>query len=144
MTTPKTDQSPVDSPSAGTACSAARLLAVANNCRVRGGSCGCVGLCKALALAEHRLTELFRQRSEIQKQIDATENLQRKVRAKPASLREGFRFREGLEPVIVFDGGEATFGYEDSSGGWIESGEWPFAETYVWPDDCERLGIRVE
>ena len=83
-------------------------------------------------------------RRKIEAEEESVERILKRLNAPVATLREGFQFRDGLTPVIVFDGDEATFGYEDAQGDWIESNEWPFAESYVWYDDCERHGIRVE
>lgn len=125
-------------------CSLGGLNAVAKTCRTRGGTCDCRGPCMAITLATERLNSLERERREVELEIAKTEDVLRRVQTSPARLRDGFKFKEGLTPVIVFDGGEASFGYEDANGDWECSGEWPFAEAFVWPDDCERLGIRVE
>jgi hypothetical protein len=44
---------------------------------------------------------------------------------------------------MVFDGVDGHFGYEKPDDDWEEA-DWPFNESLVWPDDCERHGIRVE
>lgn len=59
-----------------------------------------------------------------------------------ATLKEGFKFREGLTPCVHFDFDEAHFGYEDDDGEWHDA-EWPFNEDRIYPDDCEKLGIKV-
>ena len=52
---------------------------------------------------------------------------------------------EGYESVAVFDGDGVSFMYENcETGDTIEIAAWPFDKNYVWPDDCEAAGIRVE
>lgn len=90
------------------------------------------------------LRELQTKRKLIDREIADFDRTRRRLTTPMATLREGFKFDERYEPVIVFDGDEATFGYEDEDGEWIEANVWPFNEGFVWYDDCERLGIRVE
>lgn len=135
---------PTPSPDAD--CSLARLRAVAKNCRMRGGQCDCpsLGSCKAVELGSQSLCRLAAERTQLERKIKYVENIVRRVQTRPATLRKDFQFREGMTPVVVFDGDEATFGYEDQNGAWVESDEWPFNESSVWADDCSRHGIKVE
>jgi hypothetical protein len=84
------------------------------------------------------------QQAELQRQRNQLENLKRRLQTPPATLRDGFVFHSELQPVMVFDGDVAVFGYEDAVGEWVETDDWPFNETFVWQDDCERRNIRVE
>jgi len=144
MSTLTTEQ-PETSPSVDTDCSLARLRAMAKHCRSRGGDCDCYGAtCKAVTAASQRLCGLIGQKQDVDRGIRNTEAILKRVQSPMATLRDGFKFREGLTPVIVFDGDDATFGYEDKDGEWVECNEWPFNESFVWADDCERHGIRVE
>jgi len=81
---------------------------------------------------------------EVKQKRERLESVRRRLASPMATLKTGFVFAPNLQPVIVFDGDEATFGYEDDDGEWIEQNVWPFTEDYVWADDCERLGFRVE
>ena len=60
-----------------------------------------------------------------------------------ARLKQPIDCPEGFEPVCVFDCGEASFFFEDENQEVIEM-DWPFVESFVYPDDCEHYGIRVE
>jgi len=124
--------------------SESRLKAMIRNCRNRGGECPCGWTCQAVDEIDAALLDLEIERHKIESRIKQLEDCRRRLTAPPATLREGFTFLPGLQPVVVFDGGEATFGYENSDGEWIESNSWPFSQESVWYDDCERHGIRVE
>ncbi len=122
----------------------ARLKLLARSCKRRGGRCDCQGECAALDAAETRLSAIRLEISRLVSDERSTEELRDRLKSPMATLKEGFMFMPGLEPVMVFDGGDALFGYETASGDWIETDEWPFNESFVWADDCERFGIRVE
>lgn len=113
-----------------------RLRVMANHCRKRGGDCDCPGDCKAVIAVGQELCKAITDRGEAENRVRALEGIHKRLTTPPATLREGFTFHEGLTPVMVFDGDEACFGYEDADGEWIEAN--------VWADDCERLGIKVE
>ncbi len=121
-----------------------RIRVLAKLCRNRGGACGCTIGCKAVEVAQEREDHLRRKLVGLKKEIAEVERIQKRLNSPMATLRDGFQFIEGLTPVIVFDGDEASFGYEDADGEWVESNTWPFNEGFVWHDDCERHGIRVE
>lgn len=121
-----------------------RIKQLSKKCRNRGGDCPCRDRCQAVDAINEALRELETKRKLIDREIDDFERTRRRLTTPMATLRDGFKFDERYEPVIVFDGGEATFGYEDEDGEWIEANVWPFNEGFVWYDDCERLGIRVE
>jgi hypothetical protein len=89
------------------------------------------------------IQQIANQQVELQRQRERLENLKKRLKAPPATLKDGFTFASHGEPVMVFDYGDASFGYERSEGEWKE-GDWPFNESTIWPDDCERHGIRVE
>lgn len=138
--TTKTETSPSHSGDG----SLARLRVLTRLCRNRGGTCDCAGPCKAVEVAAARVFVLMGEQRKIQAECGKVENMLKRLSTPMATLREGFKFKEGLTPVVVFDGDEASFGYEDENGDWVEDGEWPFNESYVWSDDCVRAGIRVE
>ncbi|MES2793194.1 MAG: hypothetical protein V4719_26530 [Planctomycetota bacterium] len=48
----------------------------------------------------------------------------------------------GYRPVMVFDGEDASFGFENDTDDRIEAA-WPFDQDFVWFDDCTRNGIEV-
>lgn len=121
-----------------------RLEQLAAKCKRRGGDCPCEIGCEAEKACDGELSRLLHERQEADRRFRYVENILRKVQTPPATLRAGFTFRDGLTPVMVFDGDEACFGYEDANGEWTEANVWPFNESYVWADDCERHGIRVE
>jgi len=121
-----------------------RIKQLSKKCRNRGGDCPCRDRCQAVDAINEALRELETKRKLIDREIDDFERTRRRLTTPMATLREGFTFDERYEPVIVFDGDEATFGYEDKDGEWIEANVWPFNESVVLYDDCERLGIRVE
>lgn len=136
---------PENPPSNRADCSLARLKAVAKNCRNRGGDCDCYGVtCKAVSIGAESLCGLLAERQRVDRDVTAIEDVMRRVQTAPATLREGFKFREGLTPVMVIDGDGTVFGYEDKDGSWVETSDWPFNDSMVWPDDCVRFGIRVE
>lgn len=121
-----------------------RLKQLAAKCKKRGGDCPCVGECLALKLA---YAEQDKARAEIrglQEHVHWLDVVALRLQSPPATLRSDFTFDTRYTPVMVFEGGDGQFGYEDGTGEWIESNEWPFNEDYVFPDDCERFGIRVE
>ena len=124
--------------------SESRLQALANKCRNRGGSCPCTTRCQALIAVEESLFEVRLAEKEAREKRNRLEATRRRLLAKPATLKPDFVFDINLQPVIVFDGDEAHFGYEDDNGEWIDQDVWPFNEDVVWPDDCERLGFKVE
>ena len=122
----------------------ARLTAVAKRCKKRGGDCPCTSTCEAVATIERRLNGVAAEEYEIKNRRVYLETMKRRLQTPPATLKPSFAFDARYEAVIVFDGNEATFGYESSDGEWFEQNEWPFNEDVIWPDDCERLGFRVE
>ena len=69
--------------------------------------------------------------------------IEKRLRSKPATLKDGFVFEAGMTPVVYLDGDDSCWGYEDSDGNFHERDGWPFSGD-VWRDDCERLGFRVE
>lgn len=123
-----------------------RLEQLAKACRRRGGECPCPieSQCKALEVCGQEMMAAAAERRSAEARIRKLEQIQQRLESPLATLREDFKFREGLTPVMVMDDGEACFGYEDADGEWIDSDEWPFNESYVFSDDCERNGIRVE
>lgn len=122
----------------------ARINALARRCRTRGGDCPCVRGCDAVRQIETELIAVRAEESNIRKSREWLESTKRRIETPPATLAEGFVFDKRYEPVMVFDGNEGTFGYEDQDGEWIDCDEWPFQQNFIWPDDCERHGIRVE
>lgn len=122
----------------------ARLEALAKRCKNRGGDCPCVGQCQAIKAANEKLEEISIKERALKQNRNQIDNLILRLKSKPATLKSDFIFTPNLQPVIVFDGNEASFGYEDENDEWIEQNVWPFNEDYVWADDCERLGFRVE
>jgi hypothetical protein len=120
-----------------------RIEAMAKRCRRRGGDCQCHRMCQAIIEAERELQSLAVQQVYLQRQRERLENLTKRLKAPMATLKDGFTFEKRGEPVMVFDGENSEFGYEDTDGEWAEA-DWPFNESGIWPDDCERLGIRVE
>lgn len=125
----------------------ARIRQVARRCKRRLGDCGCVIGCEAVTLIDKALIQLRIARNDIEREITDLENTRLRLNTNPATSRPEViaMCPEGCEPVMVFDAGEAYFGFEDCEGEWIECSEWPFVESQrIWPDDCERAGIRVE
>jgi len=120
-----------------------RIETMAKRCRNRGGDCQCRGPCQAIVAVITEIQQIANQQVELQRQRERLENLKKRLKAPPATLKDGFTFASHGEPVMVFDYGDASFGYERSEGEWKE-GDWPFNESTIWPDDCERHGIRVE
>jgi hypothetical protein len=121
-----------------------KLEALAKRCKKRGGDCPCIGRCQAMDAVGRELCVLAMKEREVKQKLERLESVRRRLASPMATLKPHFVFDPNLQPVIVFDGDEATFGYEDSDGEWIEQNVWPFNEDYVWADDCERLGFRVE
>lgn len=122
-----------------------RLRAMEKRCRSRGGDCPCpVGSCQAREELERRLSAVLHKLSIAQASRDSLINRIRRITTPPAGLREDFSFDPQKTPVMVFDGEEGHFGYEGDDGEFIDVDEWPFDQEFVWADDCERLGIRVE
>lgn len=121
-----------------------RLQVLAKQCKRRGGNCPCTGLCQAACAVDQELASIAIAERELRDRRQQLESLRRRLSSPLATLKADFKFEPGLDPVIVFDGDEASFGYEDANGDWIERNEWPFNEDYVFGDDCERLGFRVE
>lgn len=124
----------------------ARLKAMAKKCRNRGGDCPCVGRCEAIRAIEVAIGAVVAEERRLQRERETMENAIRRLNTPPAKLKEGFQFDPRYQPVMVFDCGDAYFGYEDENGEWIDCEDWPFdpsVET-IWQDDCERHGIRVE
>jgi hypothetical protein len=103
-------------------------------------------------LINDRLLKIASEQSELDHEKKSLRNTERRLTTPLATLKEGFKFQFSLSPVMVFDGDEASFGYVDEDGDWVDGPEhcngndwpWPFNEQYIWPDDCERFGIRVE
>jgi hypothetical protein len=122
----------------------AKLNAVVKRCKKRGGDCPCIGRCQALDEVDRELGAVSWQELDLKQKRKRLEDTRKRLTTKPATLRDDFHFDPNLQPVIVFDGDEAIFGYEDEDGEWIEQNTWPFNEDHVWPDDCERLGFRIE
>ena len=123
----------------------ARIKAVAKRCKNRGGDCPCVLGCKAIGEIKERRMELIAARRKINDEILALANEANRLQSPWATLRDGFVFDlRGYVPVMVFDGHEASFVYEDENGEVAFDGPWPFNEDIAWPDDCERYGIRVD
>ncbi len=53
--------------------------------------------------------------------------------------------KEGLEPVAVYDGEGVQFYWcDENDEEMIEFKEWPVDREYVWTEDLEELGFRVE
>lgn len=122
-----------------------RLKQLAKTCRKRGGNCPCVGYCAAINACDAALDELYKTHDDIDGKIKDVRQIEKRLRSPMVNWRQGFMPDPRYEPVVVFEGDDqATFGYEDKDGEWIESNEWPFDQPYIWWDDCERLGIRVE
>ena len=118
---------------------------LASRCKNRGGDCPCTWHCQALDEVDRQIGSIRIEENKLKHRREGLESLRKKLTTPMATLKDGFVFDPNLQPVIVFDCNEATFGYEDSEGEWIEQdGVWPFNEDYVFPDDCERFGIRVE
>jgi hypothetical protein len=120
-----------------------RIEAMAKHCKNRGGDCQCRGPCQAIIETERELQSLSVQQVYLQRQRERLENLTKRLKDPMATLKDGFTFEKRGEPVMVFDGENSEFGYEDTDGEWTEA-DWPFNESGIWPDDCERHGIRVE
>lgn len=123
-----------------------RIRAMARKCKNRGGDCPCVLGCEAIKAIGTAMESLAREERKLQDKRERLENQLRRLNTPPAKLRDGFKFDPRYQPVMVFDCGEAHFGYEDENGEWIDSEEWPFDPSveFIWEDDCERHGIRVE
>jgi len=122
----------------------AKLEAVVKRCKKRGGDCPCIGRCQAMDVVDRELGGVSIEEREVKRKRELLEAVRRRLASPMATLKPDFVFDPNLNAVIVFDGDEATFGYEDRDGEWIEQSVWPFNEKYVWADDCERLGFRVE
>lgn len=122
----------------------AKLEALVKRCKKRGGDCPCIGRCQAMNAVDRELGSIAIEECELKRKRERLESVRRRLESPMATLKPDFVFDPNLQPVIVFDGDEATFGCEDSDGEWIEQNVWPFNEDYVWADDCERLGFRVE
>lgn len=122
----------------------AKLKALAKQCKKRGGDCPCIGRCQAMDAVDQELGAVAIQEREVKQKRERLESVRQRLASPMATLKPDFVFDPNFQPVIVFDGDEATFGYEDSDGEWIEQNVWPFNEDYVWADDCERLGFCVE
>lgn len=118
--------------------------ALAKRCKTRGGDCPCPGACQAIKALDAERAKAEREQVRIGRQIESIDNQIKRLSTPIAKLREGFEFDNRYTPVIVFDCPQATFGYVDDDGEWIEANCWPFDQDYVWADDCEANGIRVE
>lgn len=122
----------------------ARFTNLTKRCRKRGGDCPChrdeCAAAEAIALA---ILEREAAKRDLDNDIAELKRAELRLKTPPATLRDGFTFDPRYQPVMVFDGDAATFGYENQNGDWIETNHWPFNEAWVWGDDCERLGIRV-
>lgn len=121
-----------------------RLEAMAKRCKNRGGDCPCIGRCQAMDAVDRELGSVAIVEREVKQNRERLESMRRRISSPMATLKHDFVFAPNLDPVIVFDGEDATFGYENRDGEWIEQNAWPFNEDFVWADDCERLGFRVE
>lgn len=126
-----------------------RIRQMASKCKNRGGDCTCIGECQAkievaklLVHADAIEREARQKRESLQKAIQRLETPLATLH--PEAFKE---CPEGWEPVMVFDGGEAHFGFENPTNqdDWIDA-PWPFNESskFAWHDDCTRNGIRVE
>lgn len=127
-------------------CSLGRLKAVAAHCRRRGGGCECPSdgvSCKAISLAQGVADRLRDEARRIESQSSELESVINRLNCPIATLRDGFKFRDGFTPVMVCDSDGWLFGYEDASGEWTELEDWPFNEGAVWEDDCKRFGIKI-
>jgi hypothetical protein len=122
----------------------AKLEALAKRCKNRGGDCPCIWRCQAIDAVDRELGSAAIKEREAKQERQRLETIRKRLKSPMATLKKGFEFEPNLKPVMVFDGDEASFGYEDSKGEWIDANIWPFNEKYVWADDCQRLGIRVE
>lgn len=104
--------------------------------------------CQAKQALEQELEQLRRQSAKIESEIKWTEKQAERAITPIASIRDDYvtACPEGYQPVMVFDGGgDAYYGYDkQESGDWIDANTWPFDQDYVWHDDCEKNGIRVE
>lgn len=121
-----------------------RLTQMAAKCKKRGGDCPCIGDCLALKRAYEEQDKAHSEIRRLQSRLYWLELVALRLQSLPATLRSDFTFDTRYTPVMVFGGGDGQFGYEDGNGDWIDCNEWPFNEEYVFPDDCERFGIRVE
>jgi hypothetical protein len=120
-----------------------RIEVLAKRCKKRGGDCPCIGRCQAMDEVDRELCGVAIAEREVKQKRERLESMRRRLGSPMATLKPDFVFDPNLQPVIAFDGDEATFGYEDSDGEWIEQNIWPFNEEFVWADDCERLGFKV-
>ena len=104
--------------------------------------------CKAKAAIEQEVDRLRREASKIESEIRWTEKQLERSITPIAKIRDDYvtSCPEGYEPVMVFDGGgDAYYGYQNrETDDWIDANTWPFEQDFVWHDDCEKNGIRVE
>lgn len=122
----------------------ARINALVNRCRLRGGDCPCFLDCQAICVIDEKLGQLELKRRDIERAVLHLQNERSRLTSPPARVKVGFKFDGRYEPAVVFSENNAEFGYISKTGAWISSDQWPFDRETVWPDDCERLQIRVE
>lgn len=122
-----------------------RTRILAEQCRSRGGACPCVNVCAAMTAIDDELCEKSRARSALLAESRHLTNAKKRLKAKPATVDPNFVWGapEGWRPVIVFDGDDAEAGYE-CDGEYEAYGSWPWDQTYIWWDDCERNGVHWE
>lgn len=124
-----------------------RIDTLIRKCRKRGGDCQCAGQsCEAVrAIAEARKPSLATIAA-AEKQLAALHEKSRRLASPLAKLLPGVTLdppKPGYVPVVLIDTPDGYFGYEDADGEDFVEADWPFDVDHVWPEDCERLGIRV-
>jgi len=95
----------------------------------------------AMKTAKGHLSQLVRR---YQTRLESIERLQRMADSPLAKLTQELSPPEGYNTVAVFDCEEVSFYYENEDTGDMIELPWLFDQTYIWPDDCEAVGIRVE
>lgn len=121
-----------------------RLKEMASQCRTRGGTCDCAGECQTVTALSLELIKASRAERDATDRREAVERQIKRMSSPIATLRRDALAAcpQGYRPVMVFDGEDAIFGFENDDDDRIES-DWPFEEEYVWFDDCTRNGIEV-
>lgn len=104
---------------------------------------------KAQAAIDQRIAQLHDDMEPLTREIEKLDRL-RNMSAKPipklkSPLDPPVSATGVYEPVAVFDGdGVCCMWENDTTDDIIDFKEWPFDQDFVYTEDAERLGFRVE
>jgi len=101
------------------------------------------GVLKVLLDLDQELSRAETEKKTALLKIETLNSLRKTLLQPPIKIKKDFVFKDGLKPVVLFDGDEVTFAYLRPDGEY-EEGEWPFDQEYITDYDCERLGIEWE